>query len=128
MKQISAIGMCALTLTACASLNKPEDAGPLPTNYRQIIQENLKKYLVDPYSMRDVEISKPIPWYAVAKHGWLVCMRANTKNRAGGYTGLTDYSFHIVGGKVEFFMGRAEYICKNKDVKFDRWAEVEEKR
>ena len=73
------------------------DAGltkPPPENWREVARKGARKALFDPYTARDVEIAEPIPAYPVfdgvtpiPHRGWMVCMRANAKNRFGGYTG-----------------------------------------
>lgn len=89
-----AIGACTGTTdTTTGSLSG--DAGPLPTNYRQIVRDYVRQTFKDPYSIRDAEIAQPItngpvlvPPLGPMTMVWVVCVRANAKNAFGAYTGL----------------------------------------
>lgn len=73
------------------------DAGittPAPGNWREAARKGARKALFDPYTARDVEIAAPVPASMVfdggtliPHKGWMICMRANAKNRFGAYTG-----------------------------------------
>jgi hypothetical protein len=75
-------------------------APPLPTNYRQIVIENVKKTFIDPRSIRDAAISEPIPGNAIMGPVTTVCVRANAKNKMGAYTGVTTTAFIFRGGQL----------------------------
>jgi hypothetical protein len=72
----------------------------LPTNYRQMIVDRSKQEFFDPYSIRDVSISAPIPGTSFMGAVVTVCMRANAKNRMGGYTGLQATAFVFREGRI----------------------------
>jgi hypothetical protein len=92
------IGVC-LILAGCAT---PADGtGPYPANYRQIVSEHVRATFFDPYSIRDAQIAAPKADGApVLTPGWVVCMRANAKNRLGAYIGPRETAFIISGGRV----------------------------
>jgi hypothetical protein len=105
--------LCALlALAGCSASGSGfvtgsiEAAGPQPETYRQIVLDNLKQTLFDPYSVRDAQISRPRPGSAHLKggfshaEGWAVCVRANAKNRMGGYTGVRDTLLILRNGSV----------------------------
>lgn len=89
--------MAALALSACSTTTATPtsaDAGAPPVNYRQAVIDNVRSTFVDPYSIRDASISQPLYASAVfdgnsliPRNGWIVCVRANAKNRMGGYIG-----------------------------------------
>lgn len=62
---------------------------------RQAIVKASRDYLIDPYSVRDAEISAVMD----APGGKLqfVCVKANAKNRMGAYTGRSTLSVRLVG-------------------------------
>jgi len=75
-------------------------AGPRPDNYREIVAQNLRQTLFDPYSVRDAAISEPRVHRAMVGPRWNVCFRGNAKNRFGAYTGLSYIVFVIESGQV----------------------------
>lgn len=64
---------------------------------KQAIVKDARDYLVDPYSVRDAEISSVMD----TPDGKLqfVCVKANAKNRMGGYTGRSTISVRLVGSR-----------------------------
>lgn len=78
-------------------------AGPAPVNYKAIVAAWARTSFVDPYSMRDVTITRPVEVTAEpGMFGWLVCLGANAKNRMGGYTGL---KYHALLMRSESVVG-----------------------
>lgn len=77
-----------VALSACAA---PYDySGEIATSVppsaalRAQIVDAARDYLIDPYSVRDAEISN-VATFRDGTQG--VCVKANTRNRMGGYTG-----------------------------------------
>lgn len=75
-----------------------------PSEYRAAVREFVRTTFFDPYSLRDVAISQPIP----IRHGltgqdtvWYVCLRANGKNRMGAYVGLRETPIAFAGNQVD---------------------------
>jgi hypothetical protein len=93
---ICAVGV-ALALAGCAGGQTAPGAAaaPLPLNYREQIAAKVKETFFDPYSIRDAQISAGIPGTSFLGSVTTVCMKANAKNRMGGYTGIqtTAYVF-----------------------------------
>lgn len=111
-------------------------AAPAPANYREAIVQSVKETFFDPYSIRDAAISQPM--YATAvfdgvtpfpKRGWIVCVRANAKNRMGGYTGLENSVFLFDGDRISDtlsgpdFRGQVDDHCA--DATFEPFTEIE---
>src|SRR5690349_229557 len=91
-----AVSVAFLMLAGCITTDiSTEEAGPAPdpTKYRMAVRDYLRTSLFDPYSVRDAQIGKPSPGSihieGTLRHeaGWIVCVRANAKNRMGAYTG-----------------------------------------
>jgi hypothetical protein len=83
------------------------EIGPPPANYRAAVKEHIKTNFFDPYSLRDVEISEPVAVSMVfdgvtpiPHSGWMVCLKANGKNRFGGYIGLQLTGYLFQGGAI----------------------------
>jgi len=93
----------ALILSGCVQTVTPEDvadAGPRPDNYRQLVAQELRTTLYDPYSVMDAAISEPRVHNAMAGPRWNVCFRGNARNRLGAYTGLNYVVFVIRDGRI----------------------------
>lgn len=95
--------IAALLLARCTP---PPDvnagnAGPYPANYKDLMADYIKTTFFDPYSLRDVKLSKPFPSRTGWGVGWAVCLTLNAKNRMGGYTGLSTDYYEIDGSTVE---------------------------
>ena len=105
-------------LAACeVTPEQREASGPAPANFRELTLEHLRNSLLDPYTVRDAEIAHPTlkpSWVLGDPPGWVVCWRANAKNRMGGYTGITESRVLIRNGRVvSSDDGDAPYYCGN---------------
>jgi len=97
-----------LLLAGCAGTPEQEaSAGnPYPSSYRQLAADYVRQSFIDPYSIRDAEIAAPKLAAGAGLLGdgsfatpWLVCVRANAKNRMGAYTGRKATAIQIYRGK-----------------------------
>jgi hypothetical protein len=68
---------------------------PIPKNHRQVAATIYRAMLKDPYSVRDAEISKPLNRSLKGFPGWTVCIRSNSKNGFGAYSGVTTVGLII---------------------------------
>ncbi len=59
------------------------------------------------------------PWYFA--DGWMVCVRANAKNRMGGYTGRQEFGYLIRNGVIVQEGPQA----KCPEQQFTEWTEME---
>lgn len=83
------------------------DHGAYPKNYKNIIQESLKRSLKDPDSAKYSNFTVPKKTYAIlasgvkeATYGYTVCVYVNAKNSYGGYTGNHMFWFFIKDGVI----------------------------
>ena len=97
-------------------------SGPYPQDYKRITASYIQKSFVDPTSLRDVAIGNPIKGRIGDENGWIVCLRANAKNRAGGYEGLKKTALLINHDKVTQFTNNAP-LCN--DTVLEPWPEME---
>jgi hypothetical protein len=99
-----AVTVCGLA--GCVSTSEITLSEPAPTNYREIIAAHVRATYFDPYSVRDASIARPrgarVHVVGTFKHeeGWGVCVRANSKDRMGAYTGLKQTIYIINSGTV----------------------------
>lgn len=127
----------ALFLVGCqtATQNTTTAQGPSsspPANYRQLAIDHVKKTFFDPYSIRDAEISAPklAAGPSLNSNGfntpWVVCIRANAKNRMGAYTGRKVTAIALSDSGVVNSWDEMQYsqtVCG--DVSYERFPEIE---
>jgi hypothetical protein len=111
---------------------------PIPVNYRQIVAAHIRANFIDPYSIRDASIAPPVRGSAYVEGtlgmheaGWAVCVRANSKNRMGGYTGTKPTMFIIRGQKVVASQTDEYYVTRTTcgaDAAYEVFPEIEERR
>jgi len=119
--------LAALGLAGCSTAGAPPTTGTTapPVAYRTAVAASIKATFVDPYSIRDATISAPLYAGAVfdgvtpiPRKGWIVCTRANAKNRMGGYIGQSLTVFLFKGETVDIsiggpdFAGQVEDLCR----------------
>jgi hypothetical protein len=121
MRKILFVLVCLL-LTSCLEPVRPTpeqmanpDCGPYPDNYEKLIEEHLKKVLFDPYTVRDLNITKP--WgcyyqpnlYSPFTFGYCFSVSLNAKNRYGAYVGIKDHDAFIRNDSLYFMSERTQY-------------------
>lgn len=74
----------------CSAMGRFEEDRTPPPNAKAIILANMGRLYKDPDSLRNVSITEPKRHNAVAYQMWHVCVRANSKNSFGAYTGEKD--------------------------------------
>lgn len=92
----------AVILSGCAvgGVADPNAVGPYPENYKDLVKAQIRTNFFDPYSMQDVWIAPPYKARMMFRDGWMVCLKANAKNRMGGYTGQQGTGYLINSGVV----------------------------
>lgn len=132
MRHIWVVAVAAAVLSACQTTT---DGGPvstasapeadLPPNYRTVIRAAVRERFFDPYSIRDASISQPIAGATLVGSQQTVCVRANAKNRLGGYTGRRATAFTFRQGQLTRADNRyAETTCR--DAQYQPFPEIEE--
>lgn len=104
--RIFAVIVAVGALAGCSGANQAivgQPKEPAPVEYRALTLAAAKATYFDPYSIRDAQISEPQwlgSWNIGEASGWVVCVRANAKNRMGAYIGIQDTAFMFRGGKM----------------------------
>lgn len=124
----------ALALGGCQTAGQgTTQSEPPPANYRQIAIAGVKSSFFDPYSVRDAEIAPPkrAAGPSLNEDGfttpWVICIKANAKNRMGGYTGRKVTALAVSGGKVVNSWDEAKaslMVCDG--VTYEPFPEIEE--
>jgi hypothetical protein len=93
-------------LGGCQTAKGPEGQAleaQVPANYRAQVAAYLRKTLKDPYTVRDAEISAPTTIFVGLVNGGSapgVCLKMNSKNSFGAYTGLQIHAVAMRNGEV----------------------------
>lgn len=122
-----------LALTGCAGGDAATTATePAPVNYRQAAAAHIRQTFFDPYSIRDAEIAPPKRGAGPSlnadgfKTPWVVCVRANAKNRMGAYAGRKVTALAFSGNAVVNAWDEAQYsqmVCG--EVTYEPFPEIE---
>ncbi|NCU19444.1 hypothetical protein EOM89_01615 [Candidatus Falkowbacteria bacterium] len=94
-------------LAGCVETTGTQTAQPQtepPTNYRSAVLDHARQTFFDPYTVRDASISQPLQvGYGLTGQQmvWVVCVRANARNRMGGYTGIQETVVAFRGNAVD---------------------------
>jgi hypothetical protein len=134
----SSVAAAALMLASCLdpqTVPLSEINAPPPIGYRATAIEYVKTTFVDPYSVRDASISQPFPirgGLTGQTTVWYVCIKANAKNRMGGYTGLSETPLVFEGNTINKSNSEVirEYIPGStlcKPAKYEPFPEIEMK-
>jgi hypothetical protein len=100
-------------LSGCGLIEAAQPPGEPPAgNYKALIRDYIENTFFDPYSLRDVAISFPVPGVLNFASGWIVCVEANARNRMGGYIGLEKTTFLIKNEQIKAMVEGAS-ICEN---------------
>lgn len=103
MSRSAACLALGVLLTGCAHTFSPSpagDAGPFPKNYGQLVSRQLRIEFPGAASLREVWIAAPYKARMLGSDGWMVCLRADGKNRAGDYTGRQGIGYLIYQGRI----------------------------
>jgi hypothetical protein len=122
----STIVAAAIALAGCQTSEElqtaVQQAAPAPAPIKAQIVSFARDYLVDPYSVRDAEIS----YMQFNKHSGLhwICVKANAKNRMGGYTGRQAVEVWVRNGVVTGNLPNSP-ACANSAMQWQPFPELE---
>jgi hypothetical protein len=94
---------------------------PASASIKSQIVRDARDLLLDPYSIRDAEISN-VATFADGTQG--VCVKANAKNAIGGYTGRQSMAINIRNG-ILVGHTKNDPICARPDVVYQPFPELE---
>ena len=125
-KNLLMLAFVGLALSGCQTQAELQtamvEAKPAPASVKSAIVSDARDYLVDPYSVRDAEIS----YMQFNKHSGLhwVCVKANAKNRMGGYTGRQAVEVWVRNGRLAGNLPNSP-ACNNPSLKWQAFPELE---
>ncbi|ETR75657.1 signal peptide protein [Afipia sp. P52-10] len=110
-----------LPLAACAGgsgeetyFARPRNAGapqPFPVNYRADLLAFLRTYLNDPTNVRDASISEPVQRFIGGANRYVLCVRYDTRDSSGHYTGTADRAALYLDGRFDRMIEKPQDLC-----------------
>jgi hypothetical protein len=107
-----------LALAGCSSswLSKkepPVDPNLFPTNYRSEILDTMKQMLTVNTNVRDAYISAPVLTQVGSDQRYTACVRSNSRDINGEYTGDKDRIAYFWGGHLNQLVVATPEQCAN---------------
>ena len=123
-----ALGGCAREIGPSASELKARwDAENIyPQGYRQDLLAFLRTYVNDPSQIRGAAVSQPQLKYVGPGDRYVACVRYNSRNSDGKYSGSKDGAAVYVAGKLDRFFDTPKDVRELcKEVAFAPFPELE---
>jgi len=126
MKKQVTIAFICITLSACQTAvpqSVADSQRPPSAALRNSIVQAARNVVFDPYSIRHAEISNVVllnPRAGVEA----VCVKANSKNQLGGYTGRQATGISIRGG-ILLGATQGDPRCLDPRLKYHKFRELE---
>lgn len=123
MRYLIVLIVCGLT--SCAVQPNRSLIGDFPTDFKETIKAHVLRTFYDPYSIRSASVTLPFEGHIFYQQGWIVCLEANSKNKLGGYTGLSRTAFLINSDKVLQSVVNPQF-CNSPQITYRPWSELEQ--
>ena len=121
--RVAILPMLALLLTGGTTADMLKSQTAPSAAIKRALVNAARDYLLDPYSVRDAEISSVVT--VDAKRGWqAVCVMANAKNAYGAYVGRQAVSVRLLKGKPMSTRQQAP-LCYTRGLRYYRFRELE---
>ena len=122
---------CLVSLAGCMEVQpvatSEVNVAP-PSNARAAALGYARQSFFDPYSVRDASISQPfvIPYgLAGQSQAWVVCVRANAKNRFGAYAGVQETLVVFDGDTVDATRSGRDVASACRSAQYGPFPELE---
>jgi hypothetical protein len=115
LARCTAIGvLLVLTLAACSTTKEPPvDPNLFPTNYKKEILDTMKNTLPVNTNVRDAFISDPVLTPVGKDQRYMACVRSNSRDMEGSYTGPKDRIAYFWGGHLNQLIDATPEQCAN---------------
>jgi hypothetical protein len=107
-RTLPALILVAVAAAGCANRYEWEQERKLlesqnikPENYKPDLLAFLRTYLNNPEGVRDAGLSEPQKLNVLETDRYAACLRYNSKNNAGRYTGLSNHLAVFISGKFD---------------------------
>ena len=91
----------------------PPEPNIQPTNYRANLLKFLENEMVDPVGVHNAYISEPKLTPVGTESRYVACVRYDSKNGYGQYTGVKDYTAIYFHGELTQYVPAAAGQCAN---------------
>jgi hypothetical protein len=117
--------LAAAGLSACSNANKDVAIDPniVPTDSRREILNTLQKSLDNPANVRDAAISDPVLRSSGQEQRYSICVRENSRDPSGQYTGPKEHIGWFYGGRLNQLVDAAPGQCAG--AAYRPWPELE---
>ena len=122
---------CLVSLAGCMEVqpvSTSEVTVTPPSDARAAALGYARQSFFDPYSVRDASISQPfvIPYgLAGQSQAWVVCVRANAKNRFGAYAGVQETLVVFDGDTVDATRSGRDVASACRSAQYGPFPELE---
>lgn len=119
------VGLVALAVSGCVTREQVDGVlasqRPPTASEKAAIVNAARDVLFDPYSVRDAEISNVV---SLGNGAEAVCVKLNSKNRVGGYTGRTANFVRLYNGRPVSLQEKAPF-CLEPSLDYRKFSELE---
>ena len=122
---------CLVSLAGCMEV-QPVSTSEVnvapPSNARAAALGYARQSFFDPYSVRDASISQPfvIPYgLGGQSQAWVVCVRANAKNRMGAYAGMQETLIVFEGDAIDASRSGRDVASACRSAQYGPFPELE---
>lgn len=115
----------AVVLGACSGAGREEAVDPnlFPTDYRQEVLDTMRRSLDVATNVRDAAISEPVLRPSGRDQRYSVCVRSNSRDINGQYTGIKERVGWFWGGHLNQLVEATPGQCAG--VTYRPWPELE---
>jgi hypothetical protein len=105
----------AMSLVACSSSKKESEENPnvFPSDYKNEILNTMTSTLDDPTNVRSAYITDPMIRPAGKDERYVVCIRSDSRDVSGHYTGIKDRIAFFYGGHLNQLIEATKEQCGN---------------
>jgi ABC-type Fe3+-hydroxamate transport system substrate-binding protein len=112
--RLATLSVLAVAVAACTSdFSKEPEPNIVPTKYKQEIIDSMPRVLTDPTNVRDAYISEPALVSVNKDQRYAVCLRSNSRDVNGKYTGVTDHIAYFYAGHLNQLIDATKEQCDN---------------
>jgi hypothetical protein len=111
------LAVLLLTLAGCSSWwdkkEPPVDPNLFPTDYKKEILDTMRNALTVNTNVRDASISAPVLAPVGKEQRYTACVRSNSRDISGAYTGAKDRIAYFYGGHLNQLVEATPEQCAN---------------
>ena len=110
---LSALAVGLIGCSSKGSKEPEENPNAFPADHKNEILLTLTNMLDNPTNVRDAFISEPVLRQAGKEQRYVICVRSNSRDGAGQYTGSTDRIGYFYAGHLTQLIDATKEQCGN---------------